>query len=118
MYGAIDWEAIEWEDVVPGIRRKVVHLEGGTLVLNRLEPGNEPVPHSHSNEQAALVLSGKMALTVDGVTTVLGPGDVYTIKPDVEHYGVTDGDEVCINLDFFVPRREDYKAGRMKDRPR
>jgi hypothetical protein len=30
------------------------------------------------------------------------------VPPDVVHYAVPVGDEVCLNIDVFAPAREDY----------
>ena len=47
----VNWEEMEWEIVRLGVRRKVFHAKGCTVVLNAVEPGNQPKPHSHSHEQ-------------------------------------------------------------------
>ena len=108
MYGGIDWDSMEWELVVPGIERKVVHLKGATLVLNRLEPGNEPFPHSHPHEQVSYIVSGRLDFTIDGRVNHLTPGDLLAVPPEAEHHAVAVGDQTCLNLDFFAPKREDY----------
>lgn len=108
MYGNIDWDLMEWEQVVPGIDRKVVHLKGATLVLNRLVPGNEPFPHSHPHEQASYIVSGNLDFTIDGQVHHLAPGDLLAVPPGAEHYAVAVGQEICLNLDFFTPKRDDY----------
>ena len=110
MYGPIDWDKLAWENVVPGIKRKVVHLKGGTVVLNHLEPDNEPFPHSHPHEQVAYVIQGKMEFTLGDQVILLTPGQLLTIPPGETHQAVAKGREPCLNLDFFVPCREDYQA--------
>ena len=114
MYGRIDWDSMDWELVVEGIRRKVVHLNGATVVLNLLDPGNEPFPHSHPHEQVAYIMEGRMEFTIDGRVHALEPGDVLAVPPEVEHYAVAVGDEPCLNLDFFTPKREDYVQSPVK----
>ena len=47
---AMNWEDMEWKEVRPGIKRKVFHCEGCTIVCNAIEPGHEPKPHSHARE--------------------------------------------------------------------
>ncbi len=64
-------------------------------------------PHSHHNEQAVLVLEGRMRLDVGhpGAVTSheLGPGDCMVIPPHVPHGGETLED--CKILDAFSPPR-------------
>ena len=114
MYGPIDWDSLEWELVIEGIRRKVVHLAGATVVLNEMDPGNEPFPHAHPHEQAAYIVDGRAEFTIDGKVHLLGPGDLVAVPPNAEHYAVAVGDKVCVNLDFFTPKREDYVASPIK----
>ena len=114
MYGRIDWDAMEWELVVEGINRKVVHLNGATTVLNKLDPGNEAFPHSHPHEQVSYIMEGQLDFTIDGKTYHLVPGDLLAVPPGSEHYAVATGDKICLNLDFFTPKREDYVQSPVK----
>lgn len=114
MYGPLDWDRLEWELVVPGIKRKVIHFEGGTLVLNHLDPGNEPFPHDHPHEQISYIISGELDFTIAEVVHRLVQGDLLSVPPEATHYAVAVGDEPCLNLDFFIPRREDYQASQPK----
>ena len=68
-----NWEDMEWEAVRPGVKRKVFHAEGCTLVLNAVEPGNEPKPHSHPYEQIVSILEGQAGFSIDSVVYKLGP---------------------------------------------
>jgi hypothetical protein len=54
---AIDWNAQPWERVREGVERKAFSGEGATVSLNRLQPGHEPRPHNHPNEQIVYILS-------------------------------------------------------------
>ena len=56
----IDWSAIPWTPVRPGVERKAFSGEGATVALHRLMPKHEPRPHSHSYEQIAYILAGQM----------------------------------------------------------
>ena len=55
----IRWDDLEWEVVRPGVKRKVFHGQGCTVVINHLEPGHQPQPHAHGNEQVAYIVSGR-----------------------------------------------------------
>lgn len=111
----VNWEEMEWEIVRPGIKRKVFHAKGCTVVLNAVEPGNQPKPHSHPHEQIVSILQGETDFTVDSKVFKLTAGSLLAIPPDVEHFIKVVGRETCMNLDIFVPRREDYTQSRKKD---
>ena len=106
----IDWNAMPWEPVRTGVERKAVSGAGATLALNRLQPGHEPRPHSHPNEQIAYILAGTIEFHVGSEVVTLGPGGVLVIPPDVVHWGVVVGTETVLNLDVFTPRRTEYAA--------
>lgn len=104
----IDWTAIEWTPVRPGVRRKAFSGEGATVTLHELAPGHEPKPHSHPQEQIAYILAGRINFVVGGETHLLGPGSLLVVPPNVEHWGEVVGDEPVLNLDVFTPRRPEY----------
>jgi quercetin dioxygenase-like cupin family protein len=85
---AIDWNAQPWERVREGVERKAFSGEGATVSLNRLQPGHEPRPHNHPNEQIVYIL----------------------VPPNAQHWGVVVGDEPVLNLDVFTPKRAEYAA--------
>jgi quercetin dioxygenase-like cupin family protein len=61
----IDWNAIPWTPVRPGVERKAFSGEGATLALHRLMPNHEPRPHSHSYEQIVYILAGHIRFHLD-----------------------------------------------------
>jgi quercetin dioxygenase-like cupin family protein len=107
-----NWDEMEWETVRPGVKRKVFQSAGGTLVLNHLEPGHSPNPHSHAHEQIVYILQGEAEFTVEAKTFNLRPGSLLTIPPNAEHFARVTGRKILLNLDFFIPRREDYRQSR------
>ena len=107
---AVDWNSIPWERVREGVERKAFSGDGATLSLNRLQPGHEPRPHSHPNEQIAYILEGTIDFHIAGEVRRLGPGNLLVLPPNVEHYGVVVGDEPVLNLDVFTPKRSEYAA--------
>ena len=112
--GPVNWESLEWEFVRSGVKRKVIHAEGCTLVLNHLEPSHEPKPHAHNYEQVVYIVQGEVDFTVESTVWKLTPGSVLAIPPNVEHFARVTGLEMCINVDVFVPRREDYVQSSIK----
>jgi transcriptional regulator with XRE-family HTH domain len=66
----------------------VPHLNGALELLScTLEPGSSsgPEPYTHDGEEAGLVLAGKMELTVDDRSYVLGVGDSFAFKSTSPH---------------------------------
>jgi quercetin dioxygenase-like cupin family protein len=109
----VNWEEMEWESVRPGVKRKVFQAEGGTLVLNHLEPGHKPNPHSHAHEQIVFIVQGETELTVGSKVFNLGPGSLMIVPPHAEHFAKVTGKDTLVNLDFFIPRREDYRQSKI-----
>jgi quercetin dioxygenase-like cupin family protein len=108
-----NWDDMEWETVRPGVKRKGYQAGGGTLVLNHLEPGHSPKPHSHPQEQIVSILRGEAEFTVNAKVFNLRSGSLLTIPPNAEHFARVTGKEVLINLDVFIPGREDYRQSRI-----
>jgi quercetin dioxygenase-like cupin family protein len=104
----IDWNAIPWKTVRPGVEQKAFSGDGATLALHRLHPGHEPKPHSHANEQIAYILAGRIRFFVGDEVKEIGAGELLVIPPNVQHWGEVIGDEIVLNLDVFTPRRPEY----------
>jgi len=111
--GSMNWEEMEWELVRPGVKRKVFQAEGCTVVLNSLDPGHEPRPHAHAQQQIVYILKGEVDFTVGSEVFRLTSGSLLTIPPDTEHFARVLGREPCIDLDVFVPGRADYVQSRI-----
>ena len=74
------------------------------------QPGTGAAPHSHPAEQITYVQSGYMELTMDGKSFVLSPGSFACIPPNVVHSTKNVGNSVVVNIDFFMPDRDDRFA--------
>lgn len=100
---------LEEEEILPGLRAKMIHGERMTLVYWNIDAGAPLPEHSHPHEQIVNLLSGAFELRVDGKSSVMREGMVYTIPSNAPHGGhaLTD----CRILDVFSPVREDYKTG-------
>lgn len=100
------FDALPREQLSPDIIRQALHGEKTTLSRWTLKAGSGVPMHSHPNEQATVILSGRSVAKSGGKTYDLGPGDVILFPPNVEHeFKVT---EDAVILDFFAPRREDW----------
>ena len=103
-----NWNEMPWEEVRKGIKRKVFTGEGATLVLNFVEPGHEPKPHSHIQEQLVYIIKGECDFHVGEEVFQLKEDGLLCVPPNAEHYIVAKGKEPVIDLDVFSPKRSDY----------
>jgi quercetin dioxygenase-like cupin family protein len=104
----IDWEAMPWTPVRPGIERKAFSGEGATVALHRLMPGHEPRPHAHPAEQIVYIMAGEVDFHIGDEVLRLGAGGLAVVPPNVTHWAEVVGDEPVLNLDIFTPKRPDY----------
>ncbi len=112
--GAVNWDQLEWQAVRPGVKRKLFHGKGCSLVMNALEPGHEPWPHSHAHEQIVYILQGEAEFILGPEKFRLSRGDLLSVPPNVEHFLRVLGKKTCLDLDIFIPKREDYPASKIK----
>ena len=71
-------------------------------------PTSEPdPPHDHPHEQVSYVAAGEIVVFLDGEPTQLGPGDIFTVPPNIPHSVqlLTKHDRL---VDTFTPLREDF----------
>lgn len=71
-------------------------------------PTNEPdPPHNHPHEQVSYVAAGEVLFFLDGVPTRLGPGDMFTVPPEIMHSVQLLTSHVRL-VDTFTPLRQDF----------
>jgi len=90
--------------------RYFTHTENLMMVVIDFNDGptNEPdPPHSHSHEQVSYVAAGKVLFFLDGESTELGPGDMFTVPPDIPHTVQLLTNHVRL-VDTFTPLRQDF----------
>ena len=63
-----------------------------SLAAERGEPGCWFPSHAHDLEQVFFVIEGKLEVTVDGETRVLGPREMVYVPRNAEHAGRNAGD--------------------------
>jgi mannose-6-phosphate isomerase-like protein (cupin superfamily) len=57
-----------------------------SLAEARLAPGAATIPHHHAvTEEIYYILAGAAAMTIDGETRAVGPGDAIAIPPGRRH---------------------------------
>jgi quercetin dioxygenase-like cupin family protein len=94
--------------MLPGITRRAVYLEGVMLTFFEFEPRAVIPEHHHPHQQITYVLSGTMEFNLDGETRKLTAGDGVLIPPETPHAAVI-LEEPCRALDAWHPIREDYR---------
>ena len=71
-------------------------------------PTAEPdPPHSHPHEQISYVVEGEIIFYLDDEPAHLGPGDMFTVPPNVPHAVQLLTGHVRL-VDAFTPIREDF----------
>lgn len=90
------------------VRRTMGTTDEVMLCEFTLEAGAEVPRHSHMNDQAGYVISGKLELTIGDVKRVLTAGDSYAIPGGIEHGAKII--ETAVVIDAFSPPRNDYRT--------
>jgi len=71
-------------------------------------PTSEPdSPHDHPHEQVSYVAAGEIIFFLDGEPTRLGPGDMYSVPPNIPHSIQLLTSHVRL-VDTFTPLRDDF----------
>lgn len=96
-------------NLLPGCRLRTPY--GQNLMLSYLEMDEGAVVplHQHPQEQAGMVLQGRLELTIGDETRAIEAGTLFFIPADVPHRAAARGGPVVV-LDVFSPVREDYAA--------
>jgi quercetin dioxygenase-like cupin family protein len=110
MMGILKAAEITPQPIAPGRTRYLAHTDQLMMVVIDFTDGPSEAPdppHSHPHEQVSYVVSGEVLFFLDGVPTRLGPGDIYTVPPDVPHSIQLLTPSVRL-VDTFHPLREDF----------
>jgi quercetin dioxygenase-like cupin family protein len=106
------WDAMEWEEVTPKIRRKLVHGPRMMMAQVFLDEGAVVPKHAHENEQITYILSGALAFrlgeNLEHEVTVRA-GEVLYIPANLPHEATALED--TLDLDVFDPPRADWLDG-------
>lgn len=118
----VNWSDIEWEQVRPGVRRRVYVTDDVMLVMNELDPRTmKTAPHVHEQfDQLVSILSGRAVLNVDEDALEVGAGDMVLIQAGSPHFiePLEGANDVVLNVDVFSPPREDMTPGRISRKER
>ncbi len=108
MVKLVRWNEIRVEQLNPLLERQFISTAGMTLARFVLHKGMMVPEHTHANEQLAYVLQGALKFTIAGEEHVVHGGEVLCIPANVPHSA--EALEDTIDLDVFVPAREDWAA--------
>jgi quercetin dioxygenase-like cupin family protein len=109
--GIIKQSEVTKSPIGPKRKRYLGHTDKLMMVVIDFEDGpttKADPPHSHPHEQISYVAAGEIIVHIGNhEPTQLGPGDIFTVPPDIPH---------CIRLltehvrlvDTFTPLREDF----------
>jgi putative transcriptional regulator len=86
---------LSWQFCLPGLHQHVLDgFEDEDVALIRARPGAQMLPHTHTGDEATLILSGAMQ---DG-EIIYRAGDVAQADHDDDHRPSIVGDETCYCL--------------------
>lgn len=95
-------------EMLPGVYRRAVWLEGVMLTIVDFEPNRTLPEHQHPHQQITWIVSGAMEFTLNGEKRLLRAGDGALVPPNVRHSAIVLG-EPCRAIDAWHPVREDYR---------
>ncbi|GMM70476.1 hypothetical protein MTsDn5_04280 [Alteromonas gracilis] len=97
------------ESVTDKLTRQYFHGNESTFVRWDAKKGAKVPLHKHPNEQVTWLLQGKATVFSDGKKYMMKAGDIMVIPANVLHeFHFT---EDAIDIDFFVPARQDWIDG-------
>ncbi len=110
--GVVKKSETEPQTIAPGRTRCLAQTDNLMMAVIDFTDGPTTAPdppHSHPHEQVSCVAAGEIIFFQDGVPTQLGPGDMFTVPPNVPHSIQLLSDHVRL-VDTFYPIREDFLA--------
>ena len=100
------WDTVSIERINDLITRRMIVGENEMVVRWEFRKGGFAGRHSHPHEQIVMMVSGRLRLGVADEETLMGPGDIVVVPPNVPHEAEALEDTVVI--DIFSPPREDF----------
>lgn len=108
--GTLKENEIEKEIIGNKRVRYLTHTDNLMMVVIDFNDGptSEPdPPHNHPHEQVCYVAAGEVLFFLDGEPTRLGPGDMFTVPPEIMHSVQLLTSHVRL-VDTFTPLRQDF----------
>ena len=95
-------------ELVTGAQARTFWGDNVLLSLVDIEGGAEVPNHNHPHEQAGIVIEGELELGIGNEVRTVGPGVMYIIPGNIEHYARSLGPPAKV-LDILSPVREELK---------
>lgn len=108
--GTLRQDETKKETIADGRKRYISHTDNLMMVVIDFNDGptEEPdPPHSHPHEQVSYVAAGEIIVFIGTEQQELGPGDMFTVPPDIPHTIRLLTPHVRL-IDCFTPLREDF----------
>ena len=105
-----DLDRLAHTEVRDGVTRQVFTGDGATLAWTTLAPGDDVDDLLEVVRVRAGGVTGRVRFVVGDDEVELGPGGMLVVPPNVEHFAETIGDEPCVDLSIFTPKRDEYAA--------
>jgi quercetin dioxygenase-like cupin family protein len=108
--GTIKESDVVYESIGEGRTRYLAHTDHLMMVVIDFNDGPTDAPdppHSHPHEQVSYVVAGKIIFFLGNEETHLGPGDIFTVPPNIPHSVRLLTQHVRL-VDTFHPIREDF----------
>ena len=103
------YDRAEAVEMLPGLARRTLVSDDRLMICRfDLEKGVEIPGHSHPQDQAGYVVSGRIRVSVNGMSHDLGPGDSYSAPSGAVHSALAL--EMSVVVDTFSPPRKDYRT--------
>ena len=95
-------------EMLPGVVRRAVWLEGVMMTFFELEPDTDVPAHDHPHEQITYMVEGAIEFTLGQETRRLNAGEGVCVPSGVRHGARVLGQRT-VALDAWNPVREDFK---------
>jgi len=108
--GVIKQQEVGREPIADKRERYLGHTDNLMMVVIDFNDGpteEADPPHWHSHEQMSYVATGEIVVHIGDKQERLGPGDMFTVPPDVPHTVQLLTEHVRL-VDCFTPLREDF----------
>ncbi|MGE0491314.1 MAG: cupin domain-containing protein [Vulcanimicrobiota bacterium] len=105
------WPQVPWQQVGPGIRRRVLYSDRLTMVLLEIEAPVDDQPlqtHYHIHDQVTYLLEGRGLVSVAGQEMEVAAGGAYSVPSNV-HHGLKPLTPRLVLVECFTPTREDFR---------
>ena len=96
------------KELAPGVRTRTFWGEQMLLSVVEIDANSGMPSPTHAHEQAGMVIEGQLEMGIGDEVHTLGPGEIYIVPGNVEHYARCSETPAKI-LGIYSPVREEFK---------